>query len=88
MEEEGTSFKMTYHESQKKAIKNYFQKNKDKLNARARERYKEKMSNPEYKETYNKKMRDYYNSKKEEKLKKSLFTNNNNDNICALLINK
>lgn len=61
----------TYHPSQKKAILKYFENNKDKINESARERYKKRMENPEYREKYNARMREYYMKKKIKNIKEN-----------------
>jgi hypothetical protein len=51
--------KSTYHESQKKAIKRYFNNNRESINEKARERYKKKMEDPIYREYRKNKSKEY-----------------------------
>jgi hypothetical protein len=55
----------TYHPSQRKAIKQYINNNRDKYNEYHRNRHKEKMeTDPEYKIKFQQRMRGYYQKRK------------------------
>jgi len=56
---------ITYHDSQKKAIKKYLDKNRDKINERRREIHNKKMKEDiEYKNNFQNKMKQYYLKRK------------------------
>lgn len=59
----------TYHPTQAKAIKKYHSNNKDKINEKLRQNYKEKMSDPIQREEYNKKSKQYYHLRKQRRQK-------------------
>jgi hypothetical protein len=62
----------TYHESQKRAIKNYIENNRDKYNEYIRTKHKEKMENdPEYRKKRQDKLRENYLKRKEKKLEEN-----------------
>jgi hypothetical protein len=59
---------ITYHESQKKAIKKYLENNREKINEKRRENHNKRMKEDiEYKINFQNKMRENYLKRKSEK---------------------
>ena len=72
----------TYHPSQRKAIKQYINNNRDKYNEYHRNRHKTKMeTDPEYKINFQQRMRGYYQKRKNKNNEEEQQPENGNINI-------